>query len=209
MKYSHFPSENIHKKVFLANKKKSREEELWKMLGISKRTIILGTKVITKKVLPIKPRPKSGRFNSLESKKNTLPIKTMFFDVKTFRDGLKNTYTPKKPNNQLLSGFSSSQNATKKNLHFEIPVKNPCEISKNSQKNLYKIPKMQHRRNQSQQAFLYDEYKSKNNNSGTVKFMLDKESEEVTLRKKVNSKLYRKTFRKQTNLTGWENENEH
>ncbi|OMJ71529.1 hypothetical protein SteCoe_30234 [Stentor coeruleus] len=209
MKYSHFPSENIHRKLFLANKKKSREEELWKMLGISKRTIILGKKLITKKILPIKPRPKSGRFNSLESNTNTLPIKTIFFDVKTFKEEFKNPKISKKPNSHLLAGFCSSQNVTKKNLHFEIPVKNPCEVYKSSQKNFNKIAKIKHRRNQSQQAFLYDEYSTKYNNSSTVRFMLDKETEEGTLRKKVDSKLNRKNFRKQVNLSAWENENEH
>lgn len=209
MKYSHFPSENIHKKVFLANKKKSREEELWKMLGISKRTIILGKKVITKKVLPIKPRPKSGRFKSIETNKSSLPIKTVFFDVKTFKEGFKNPHTSKNQNSHLLAGFCSSQNVTKKNLHFEIPVKNPSEAFKCSQKNLNKIAKIEHRRNQSQQAFLYDEYSPRYNNSGIVRSILDKESEEMTSRKKVNSKLNRKNFRKQTNLSGWENENEH
>ncbi|OMJ66432.1 hypothetical protein SteCoe_36714 [Stentor coeruleus] len=210
MNHSHFPIENIQRKIFQASKTKCQKEELWELLGISKRSIILGKKVVIKKVMPTKPRPKTGRYNSTESNRRSLPNRTIFFDPRTFKEGLSFIYKVKNTNSKANNKRIHQQQVIKNKIYDDIEYKNneidtkgiQVDNDENDKEDLDK-------KNQSQQTFFPDEYTPRFNITGSTFFSSEKEYEEICLGKRILGKITGSKLKRRNKLSAWDNELEH
>ncbi|OMJ77037.1 hypothetical protein SteCoe_23435 [Stentor coeruleus] len=210
MKHSHFPMENIQRKIFQASKKKCQKEELWEMLGISKRSIILGNKVVIKKVMPIRLRPKTGRYDSTRPNKHSLPNRTVFFDPRTFKEGLSFIYKVKNTNTIINNKRICPQSVTKNKIYSDIVCENNENYTKSIQINNNESDKEDpDKKNQSQQTFFPEEYTPRFNITGSTFFNSEKEYEELCLGKRTLGKITGSKFKRRNNLSAWDNELEH
>lgn len=210
MKHSHFPMENIQRKIFQASKKKCQKEELWELLGISKRSIILGKKVIIKKVMPIKPRPKTGRYDSTGSNKHSLPNRTVFFDPRVFKEGLSFIYKVKNTKSITNNKRICPQSVTKDKLYSDIECKKIENDTKGIQISNDESDKEDpDKKNQSQQTFFPDEYTPRFNITGSTFFNSEKEYEELCLGRRALGKITGSKFKRRNNLSAWDNDLEH
>ena len=185
-----------------------QRQELWSLIGISTKSIILGTEIASKKNYKSPTRPTTGRYASIIKERDKLLHKSSFLSHRIYDEGLCYVHRIKKLSKQMhISPYRNNE----KDCQVSVGVfqTNPLPQQNIAPRNNIQSSKINSkRRNQSQQTLLIESINnsyheiSENQSTPINKNIISLDTKKIKSKKKM-SRAIKNTHIK---ISGWENE---